>query len=314
MGSIKLFFATDLHGSEKCFRKFISASKAYSPDIMVIGGDLTGKAIIPFVVKSSGVIMADYFGQKMLIESKDQERRYAEEAADYGYYPYKIGEGEYDNFMQNEKAVNRAFLDLMKERLEKWVRLAETELRGVTVIINAGNDDPMELDSILDSSSFVIHPEGRVIELNGHEMISTGFANMTPWHAPRDIPEEALRDKIDEMASKLKEPGKSIFNIHPPPFNSGLDVAPKLDAQFRPVTVSGMPVMEAVGSRAVREMLEKYHPMLGLHGHVHESRGAKMLNWTLVINPGSDYQYGILRGALVNIGDSKIISYILTGG
>ncbi|MGC8661609.1 MAG: metallophosphoesterase family protein [Nitrososphaeria archaeon] len=314
MNSIKLFFATDLHGSEKCFKKFIGAYRTYKADVMVIGGDLTGKAIIPFVVKKNGSIMVDYFGQKLSISSETQERRYYDEEADYGYYPYKINEEAYDDFMHDEKAITKAFLDSMKERLEKWIRLVETQLKGVNVIINAGNDDPMELDSILDSSDAIIHPEGKVIDVNGYEMISTGYANMTPWHAPRDITEEALREKIEAMATNLKAPEKSIFNIHPPPFNSGLDLAPKIDQWFRPVTTSGIPVMEAVGSMAVREMLEKYQPMLGLHGHVHESRAAKMLNSTLIINPGSDYQYGILHGALIKIDNGRVINYMLTTG
>ncbi|MEM0146485.1 MAG: hypothetical protein QXK57_02930 [Conexivisphaerales archaeon] len=310
MGNVKIFFATDLHGSEKCFKKFINASKVYKADVMIIGGDLTGKALIPFVVKRDGSITVDYFGQKLFINSEGQEHKHINEASDYGYYPYKISEEAYNDFMHDERAISVAFLNMMKERLKGWIKLVESELRGMTVIINAGNDDPFELDSVLDSSPAIIHPEGRVIEVNGYEVISTGYTNMTPWHAPRDIPEEALRDKIDFMASNLRNPKKSIFNIHPPPFNSGLDMAPKIDKQLRPVA-PGMQ-MEAVGSKAVREMIEKYQPLLGLHGHVHESRAAKMINSTLAINPGSDYQYGILRGALVEIGNGKVINYMLT--
>ncbi len=311
---MRLFFATDLHGSEKCFRKLVNASKIYKVDATIIGGDLTGKAIVPFLVKSDGSILIDYFGKKVTISSRDQEQKYCKEISDYGYYPYKIDEAAYIDFAQDQAKIADAFLRLMKERLEGWIRIAEKELKGISVIINAGNDDPLELDRVLDSSSAIIHPEGKVIELNGHEMISTGYANMTPWHAPRDISEDALLEKIESMASLLRDPHKSIFNIHPPPFNSGLDMAPKIDAELRPVTASGIPVMEAVGSRAVREMLEKYHPMLGLHGHVHESRGAKKLNGTLIVNPGSDYQRGILRGALFNIDNGKILNYMLTSG
>jgi len=314
MKKIKLFFATDLHGSEKCFRKFINAAKVYGTDVMIIGGDLTGKTIIPFVVRKDGYIEADYLGQKLLIKSKNQEEKYIRDAADYGYYPYEVSQETYEDLMQSPKAVNELFLNLMKERLKEWIKTAETELRGINVIINAGNDDAMELDTVLDSSNSIIHPEGKVIEINGYEMISTGYANMTPWHAPRDISEDDLLEKIENMASKLKDPSKSIFNLHPPPYNSGLDMAPKLDQQLRPVSASGITVMEPVGSRAVREMLEKYQPLLGLHGHVHESRGAKMLNRTLIINPGSDYQYGILHGAFIIINEGKITNYILTTG
>lgn len=314
MKKIKLFFATDLHGSEKCFRKFINAAKVYGADVMIIGGDLTGKTIIPFVIRKDGYIEADYFGQKLLIKSKNQEEKYIREAADYGYYTYEVSQETYEDLMQSPKAVKEVFINLMKKRLEEWVKAAEIELKGINVIINAGNDDAMELDTVLDSSNSIIHPEGKVIEINGYEMISTGYANMTPWHAPRDISEDDLLKKIENMASKLKDPSKSIFNLHPPPYNSGLDMAPKLDQQLRPVSASGITVMEPVGSRAVRGTLEKYQPLLGLHGHVHESRGAKMLNRTLIINPGSNYLYGILRGAFIIIDEGKITSYMLTTG
>ena len=258
--------------------------------------------------------MVDYFGHKLSINSKEKERKYYEEISDYGYYPYKIDESAYDDFINNERAVNEVFIELMKQRLEKWIKIAENELADKLVIVNAGNDDPFELDSVLDSSHAIIHPEGKVVKINGYELISTGYANMTPWHAPRDVPEEVLREKIEDMASKLKEPRRSIFNIHPPPFNTGLDLAPKVDGQLRPLTLSGMPIMEPVGSKAVREMLEIYQPMLGLHGHVHESRAAKMFKSTLIINPGSDCQHGALLGALIVINDGIITNYMLTNG
>ncbi|MGC8558866.1 MAG: hypothetical protein ACP5NC_07765, partial [Nitrososphaeria archaeon] len=178
MKKIKLFFATDLHGSEKCFRKFIKAAKVYGADVMIIGGDLTGKTIIPFIVRKDGYIEADYFGQKLLIKSKNQEEKYIRNAADFGYYPYEVSQETYKDLIQNPKAINEVFLNLMKKRLEEWIKAAEIELKGINVIINAGNDDAMEIDAILDSSNSIIHPEGKVIEINGYEMISTGYANM----------------------------------------------------------------------------------------------------------------------------------------
>ena len=59
--------------------------------------------------------------------------------------------------------------------------------------------------------------------------------------------------------------------------------------------------MASVGSTAVRAAIERYQPMLGLHGHVHESPGTEKLGGTLCINPGSDYGDGVLRGAIVDL-------------
>ncbi len=315
-GVLRIFFATDLHGSEKCFRKFLNAPKVYGAKVAIIGGDLTGKAIVPIIVREDGTEFADYLGQKVEIKNKDQEENLIKEISDSGYYPIKVSKKEYEELSNDKNKLNEVFLKVMKERLESWVRLAEERLKnsGVTVVINAGNDDALELDSVLDSSSFIVHPEGKVVELDGYEMISTGYANMTPWHAPRDIPEEELERKIEEMASKVKNMQSAIFNIHPPPYNTGLDMAPKVDENLRPVALPGTVVMVPVGSVAVRKAIEKHQPMLGLHGHVHESRGAKYLGRTLVVNPGSEYQYGILRGVVVNLEDGKIKSYMLTTG
>jgi len=65
---------------------------------------------------------------------------------------------------------------------------------------------------------------------------------------------------------------------------------------------------------AVREAIEKYKPLLGLHGHIHESRGVVNIGRTLCINPGSEYGEGIIRGAIVDLAKDKVLSYQLTSG
>ena len=316
MSKLRVFFATDLHGSDKCFRKFLNAPKVYDAKVIIIGGDLTGKAMVPIVVRNNGTEYADYLGEKIEIKNREHEENLMKEVSDSGYYPLKMDQKEYEELAHDKNRLNEVFLNLMKERLRNWLNLAEERLKGsgVTVVINAGNDDALELDSILDSSDFIIHPEGKVVEINGYEMISTGYANMTPWHAPRDIPEEELEKKIEEMASRVKNMQSAIFNIHPPPYNTGLDMAPKVDENLRPEALPGTVIMVPVGSVSVRKLEEKYQPMLGLHGHVHESRGAKYIGRTLAVNPGSDYPYGILRGFIANLEDGRLKSYMLTTG
>ena len=68
-----------------------------------------------------------------------------------------------------------------------------------------------------------------------------------------------------------------------------------------------------VGSTAVRELIEKYEPMLALFGHVHEGKGTS-LKKTLCINPGSMYEQGRLLGAVIQLKNRKINSYLLTTG
>ncbi len=64
----------------------------------------------------------------------------------------------------------------------------------------------------------------------------------------------------------------------------------------------------------MRAAIEKYKPLLGLHGHVHESKGFVNIGSTLCINPGSEYGEGILRGVIVELGDGKVKNYLLTQG
>ena len=52
--SVRLFFATDVHGSEACWRKFINSGKHYEADVLILGGDMTGKAVVPIIDNGGG--------------------------------------------------------------------------------------------------------------------------------------------------------------------------------------------------------------------------------------------------------------------
>ena len=108
-----------------------------------------------------------------------------------------------------------------------------------------------------------------------------------------------------------------IFNMHVPPVDSTLDTCPRLDTSTDPptmITSGGEPVMFGAGSQAVRAAIEKYQPLLSLHGHIHESRGVIQIRRTTAINPGSEYGEGILRGTIVNLQDGKVKSTQMTSG
>jgi len=216
----------------------------------------------------------------------------------------------------DRKLVDQLFSRLMRESVQRWCTIAEERLQGsgVRCLIDAGNDDESEIVEVLKQASYVEMPEGRVVMIDEHELVSSGFANTTPWHAPRDIPDEELGEFIDAMASHLRAPERAIFNIHVPPYATGLDIAPLLDDTLKPVVAGGEVVSGPVGSKAVRAATEHYQPLVSLHGHVHESRGVIKLGRTTCINPGSEYGEGILRAALVNIKGDKLLSYQLITG
>ena len=107
----------------------------------------------------------------------------------------------------------------------------------------------------------------------------------------------------------LDDPSRSIFNFHAPPYGTMLDLAPELDSSRKPVTVAGQVSFVHVGSHAVVEAIEEHQPLMGLHGHIHESYGHDTVGTTPVMNPGSEYGEGILRGYIIEIQDGDVASY-----
>jgi Icc-related predicted phosphoesterase len=316
MSVTKIFFAADVHGSEICFRKFVNAGKVYKAKFIILGGDLTGKGIVPIVEEKSGILRVCYAGKEYTFKSKKEAQPLMEKIQNRGYYTYYTDTEELKKLETDPTSKDELFSHLMRKTLERWISIAEENLKDTDIkcFMLPGNDDHLDLDSLFLKSGIVVNPEGKVVEIDGHEMISTGYANITPWHCPRDISEDALREKIETMVSKVSDLKNCIFNFHCPPYGSGLDLAPELDEQLKPVLKAGEISMIPVGSKAVREAIEKHQPLLGLHGHIHESRGVVWIGRTLCLNPGSEYALGHLHGTIVNLDKDKVKGYLLVSG
>lgn len=312
----KIFFTTDVHGSEKCFRKFLNAGKVYKADVAILGGDFTGKSIIPIVEKNDGILKASFAGEEFKFGNRDEAKTLVQKIVDRGYYVCFTNDKELEQINADPAKKDQLFLQLMRETLERWIALAEQHLKDTRIrcYIMPGNDDNLDLDHVFENGKFVVNPEGKNIQLDDHhEMISTGYANITPWNCPRDIPEEKLAEKIDTMVAQVKDMKNCIFNFHCPPYDSELDTAPKL-VDLKPMAQGGEFVMEPVGSKAVRASIEKYQPLMGLHGHIHESRGTAKIGRTLCLNAGSEYSTGVLRGIFINIEKGEIKGHMFTAG
>jgi Icc-related predicted phosphoesterase len=256
-------------------------------------------------------------GRKEIASSEKELAELIKKTKMLGLYPYITNYEEFEKLNTNQKEVDKLFTRLMIQTLEEWLKFAEERLKesGIKCFITPGNDDKFEIDPIFEQSTVVVNPEGKVVYIDeNHEMISTGFSNITPWKCPRDIPEEELEKKIEEMMYHVKDSHNCIFNLHVPPYNTKLDIAPKLDKNLKVVVMMGNPIMEPVGSLAVRRMIEKYQPLLGLHGHIHESKNTDKIGRTLIINPGSEYSEGILHGALIELDEKGIKNYMLVEG
>ena len=314
----RLFFVTDVHGSDRCFRKFINAAKFYKAQHIILGGDITGKVMIPIVETGNGTWQADYLGETKNFKKESEIEEFSKMLGDSGIYWLRLSKKEYEDIQGDKEKVDAEFDLAMKNSLERWLKLAEERLKGtdVTCYISVGNDDDLVVDDVLKGNAHekVVFCEEKTVNIDGHEMISFGTTNRTPWNSPREADEDQLKKKLEEMTSLLQRPENSIFSVHVPPINSGLDTCPKIDPNFKPVVSGGHPVMIAAGSTAVRESIEKFQPLVGLHGHIHESRGVYKLGRTVCINPGSEYGQGILRGAIVDLEDNKVSDYLLVSG
>lgn len=316
----KIFFATDVHGSERCFKKFINAGKFYKVDTLILGGDLTGKMIVPVVEQPEGTYSFEFLGHDMKVKTREELEEFEERIRNIGLYPYLTDQEEYKKLDTNPSMRDELFSQLMVKRIKRWMKIAEERLKGTAIraYITGGNDDSFCIDPILKDTECFIDAEDKVVSIDGHhEMISTGYANITPWNCPRDTPEEELAAKIETMCTLVKNMRNCIFNFHCPPINSGLDTCPKLDTTTSPPTViekEGQVVMSGCGSSAIRAAIEKHQPLLGLHGHIHESRGYTKIGRTLCINPGSEYGEGILRGIIIALDERKVKTFQLTSG
>lgn len=310
-----LFFATDVHGSDVCWNKFINAGKFYGADVLVLGGDMTGKAIVPIIQVSPGLHRSNLLEQEFELRTDEEVQEMIKRIKSRGYYPYLTTKEEVQALSQTPEKVHDIFIDQALKTLQNWLEIAERKLKDspIQVYVSPGNDDMLEVDAIIRQSSRVHLAEGQVIAIDKHhEMISSGWSNRTPWHTYREEDEGDLAKRYAAMISQLKEPRRSIFNVHVPPYASMLDDAPDLDEDLRPRFAGN--AVRPVGSTALRQAIEQTQPLLGLHGHIHESRGATRIGRTLCINPGSMYEQGALLGALVKLGKDKIDTYVLTSG
>jgi Icc-related predicted phosphoesterase len=304
---MRIYFTSDIHASERCWRKFLATPKHYGVDVIIVGGDITGKSIVS-VVGGNGAWRARFAGEDWHLSGEDEVLAFERRVADTGAYTWRVDEAGEQELAADPSRVERLFRQLVLERIERWVALADERLAGsgVRCLVSGGNDDFFEVDDALRASSVIEVPEDRVVDLDGHELIGLGYANPTPWDCPRDLPEPDLGEKLERLASQVRDMDRAIFDVHVPPYGCGLDLAPQLDAELRLVmSASGERQMIPVGSTAVRDAIERFQPLLGLHGHIHDSQGIKRLGRTTVINCGSEYQDGILDGALIDVNSKR---------
>jgi uncharacterized protein len=309
--TLSLYYASDVHGSDQCWRKFLGAGRFYGVDALIMGGDLTGKAIVPIERNGSGSFSATFLGE---VRSGNSERELNEllEAIRYnGMYPWMASAAEIAAHSEDPAAQEELFDAVIVAELKRWIALADERMSqyGIGVYVMPGNDDPWSCDEVIEHASHVVACDDRVVEIGPHEMISCAYANPTPWDSPRELDENALYERIKRLADQVQAPERAIFNLHVPPYDSGLDTAREINPDLTVVYKSGAPREIPVGSTAVRQILEEYQPALALHGHIHESRGEAQIGRTLAINSGSEYNTGRIHGVTVTLGGDRVLGH-----
>jgi Icc-related predicted phosphoesterase len=316
MARFTIYFATDIHGSERCFLKFLNAGKAYGAHAVILGGDVTGKALVPVVEQAGGRWQASLFGKQ---ESAADEAELAEiekRIRTLGFYPYRTTPEEHARMSADEAYLGGVFDRVMRQATERWVEIADIRLReaGLPCLVMPGNDDIPEVKDVLAQGRWLVQGEDHVVEFGPYQVLCLGYSTVTPWNSPREITEEEMASRLGALTEQI-EPGRPvIFNVHNPPAASGTDLAFKLTPDMRIETAGGEPVRVPVGSHAVRAAIEQVQPVLSLHGHIHESRAMSSIGRTKVCNPGSLYPDGTLQGVLVTLDGDKVKGFKFVSG
>jgi Icc-related predicted phosphoesterase len=307
LGFTRIFYATDVHGSDVCWSKFLNAAETYKAQCLVLGGDMTGKAVVPIVKKGQNFTFT-FAGKGYDLTDESKLEEYRSLIAGAGYYPHVCDESEFNELRTDPKKIDEVFVESEIGKLRSWLALADDRLKNSNVkcVVCPGNDDRFEIDEVFKDTKCVIFGEGKAVSLDDdHEIISCSWTNPSPWDLYREEPEEQLLKRLESYISQVKDVSNCVCNFHDPPFESGLDEAQRLGENLETIYGQTAPV----GSTAVRDVILKYQPLTTFHGHIHESRGMQKIGRTICFNPGSSYEQGILQGLVVNIDKKGVKGY-----
>ncbi len=314
MSDTRILYATDFHGSNAFFRKYLAAALQYKANVLIVGGDVTGKAMIPIVHHSQDHYLGHLFGRKEEPSTPQELEKLKQTISNVGFYPIVLEPDEAAALEADSSAMSLRFEQEMCTRVREWLTLAGEKLAGsgARLYFMPGNDDLYSIDPVIGEFPEVLNPDGKRFWIDDeHELIGVANANMTPWHCNRDLEEDELERRLTQTAALLEDPPRAVMALHVPPYDSGLDTCPELDENLKIIARGGQVLMKPAGSPAVRRLLERVQPLLSLHGHIHESPGHARIGRTLAINSGSEYAEGIMKAAIINLERDKVKGHML---
>jgi Icc-related predicted phosphoesterase len=287
----RLYVVSDFHASDPAWRKLLNAIRlnVYKADAVLYAGDLTGKAMVP-IVATGDRYEATLLGQRRVARTDKELAALERDVASLGYYAFRTTQEEVDALGGDQAKIDALFSREIRTRVKQWLDLAAERLEGtgVPLVLIPGNDDPYDIDEPLAASQYCINADGAIVDI------------------PGEVSEDAFREEIYSLADQARDPKRTIFLIHCPPYGSGLDTAPLLDENLRLQASAGDLMRGPVGSTGVLEAVQQVRPLLSLHGHIHESAGEKKIGPTLCVNPGSEAGSGVVRGYLIDVSSDGV--------
>jgi uncharacterized protein len=313
----RIFFVADLHGSAICWRKFINAATVYRADFLLVGGDIAAKTLTPVFEEGDGW-SASIEGQRRSAASLTELDHLEESLRDSATVPFRTTRSAWEELTVTPGKLDEVFERCSLIELRRWLEWARHRMGDGPgrLCLGLGNDDLTSMEAVIEADEFAELTDNRVLRIDDHhELLTLPYSNPTPWKTHRELPEEEIARHIEGDLARVERPESAVFNIHVPPHGTALDRAPNLTADLTKVMAPGGETqLVHVGSTAVRAALEQHHPLLSLHGHIHESRGIATFQRTVSMNCGSAYTEGALLGALVDITEDEVKSAILTSG
>src|SRR5487761_1901395 len=229
--AVRVYYASDIHGSEALWRKFLNAAGVYKSNVIIMGGDVTGKAVIP-LAETDGGFQVELFGKREQLHGETEVEQADQRIRANGMYPHRMAPDEIARV--SALSVDQRedwFAEVMLQTFDRWMELAEERLASTDVrcFLMPGNDDPAGVDTSIERAVRVEAFDDRIVEFDGHQMISLGYSNRTPFDSPRELDEDELYQRVDTLAAQIDDHARSIFNLHVPPYDSTLDTAAELD-------------------------------------------------------------------------------------
>ena len=301
----RLFYATDLQGSEHCWNKFLMAGEIHRADTLILGGTLLAQGV-HCLVKSRGSTWSSRLGRRVLeARTRHELEQLENHVRNRGLYPYRTTEQERLQLEKSPQLFKTVYQRLAVQTLTRWISQARELCRqaGRRVYLTPHSIAPVLPGTLEgDCNGDIVWAQQGVFQLDpDHQLLSHACTHHTPFDCAEAAEDDTLISSLDTLVRQLDDVYNAVFSFHAPPHDSGLDHAPEPGR-----AASLFPI----GSRAVRWVIETHQPLLSLHGMVPvPGRRFARIGRTLCVNPGSFCSDSVLSGMLFVLDRTGIRSF-----